>query len=108
MIALAAGKDIYDRFEDNVDGGAIAMHLDDDTVTESQDFLQGYFEQDGPSSMRRSLQAARAARVLRLAYPLGAVCIICAIAGIGAKFFLSQGRTGGDASAAAPNTVGHT
>ena len=39
MIALAAGKDIYDRFEDNVDGGAIAMHLDDDTVTESQAFL---------------------------------------------------------------------
>ena len=106
MIALAAGKDIYERFEDNADDGEIAMHLDDDTVTESQDFLQGYFEQNGPSSTRRNLQAARAMRVLRLLPFLGAICIVCAIAGIGAKFFLSQGRTGGDASAAAPNTVG--
>lgn len=107
IVSLAAGNENFLLQKDLVgaiDDGETAKQqflATDETTTETgseSDGLYGFFEGDGPSSTPRNLQddppqGARMMRLLRIMPILGLGCCVCAIAGVGAKFFLGAGRT---------------
>jgi hypothetical protein len=103
MIASAVGNDAFlvnKDFASDLDHGKEERHpvgRNKTATTSASEFrdTSEYADGDGLGSPTRFLQEEaniRMLKILRLMPILGAMCCVCGIAGVGAKFFLGAGK----------------